>query len=275
MSFDKILVPMDFSNCAKNAFITALNIAKNCNSSIEVLTAAQVAQIHAVGSAVIVEPILNDYYQQMDDNFESLTKEIDPGDIEVTFSKSTATFRDAIFSYLETRSVDLIVIGTKSKHDILEHFLGSHSADVVGVSKIPVIVIPENSDIRTFDRIGLAIDYKHFEKPDVLAAVRDFASIFGSRLHILNISKFNEKLFIHDDQKVALSEFLKDLEQVFHTYSDQRDITEILMESIDEHQLDMLFMLPQDHTVLHRLLHPSKSKTMAMQIEVPLMTIHQ
>jgi nucleotide-binding universal stress UspA family protein len=277
MNFKKILVPMDFSACAKNAFQAALKIAKSNNSAIELVSVAHMPHLHAeaMGAAAIVQPILTETFKEMDESFKRLIVDFDTGDIEISDKKFNSTLRDALFSCLEADEIDLVITGTKSKHNMLENLVGSNSVDIVNLSKVPVIVIPEHINTITFKNIGVALDYKDFENVEQLAPLKRMAELFNSNLHFLNVTKTYNKLFVYDDQKVVIAEFFNGLPQSFHTYSDERKLTDILLSATHELKLDMLFMLPKSHSVIGKMLHPSKTKSVAMKIDIPLMTVHE
>lgn len=277
MEFNKILVPMDFSACAKNAFEVALNIASKAEACIDLVCVTHLPHLHAemVGAASIVQPLLSDYHKLIDEQYEELVESIDLKSVEVRLNKYNAPLHDAIYSCTIQQASDVIITGTKSQHDWLVNLLGSNSMDMIDRSKIPVIVIPENARKVSFKRLGVAIDYADFHETDILEPLRDFAVLNQSSLCFLNVTTKHHKLFVYDDIKVRISNYFNDLKQSYHTFTDSRPLTEILMEAIDDLKLDMLFMLPKNHSILQRMIKPSRTKSVAFRINNPLMTIHE
>lgn len=268
---------MDFSACAKNAFQAALKIAKKNNGSIILVSVAHMPHLHAeaMGAASIVQPLLAEAFGQIDKDFEALLENYDTQEIPISDKKFNTTLRDAVYSTIEEDDIDLVITGTKSKHNILESLVGSNSVDIVRLSKVPVIIVPEHIHTVSFKNIGVALDYKDFDHIERLLPLKQLAESFGAHLLFMNVTKSYNKLFVYDDQKVVLSEYFKGLHQSFYTYSDDRKLTDILLSATEELDLDMLFMLPKNHSIIGKMLHPSKTKKMAMQIEIPLMTIHE
>lgn len=277
MKINTILVPMDYSPCAKNAFHTALLLAKKANAKIQVVSVTHIPHMHAevVGAAAIVQPLLQEYHAQLDEQFKALFAASDLEDVSITNTKYNAPLHDAIYSCTIQHDCDLIVTGTQSQHDWLTQLIGSNSMDMVDRAKIPVLVIPECMDTAGFKRIGVAIDYSDFNDLEVLAPLRDFATINFSTLCFLNVTQKQHKLFVYDDVKLSISEYFNGLKQSYHTFTDSRPLDEIITEAINDLDLDMLFMLPKNHSVLDRLLGSSHTKTIAKQIAIPLMTIHE
>ncbi|WP_422359053.1 universal stress protein [Reichenbachiella sp.] len=277
MKINKILVPMDYSPCAENAFRTALLLAKKAGASIQVVSVTHVPHMHAeaVGAASIIQPLLQEYHEQLDEQFDILISSNDVQDIEVTNSKYNAPLHNAIYSCTVQNECDLIVTGTKSQHGWLTNFLGSNSMDMIDRAKIPVLVIPENCHAGNFKKLGVAIDYSDFDNPAILEPLRDFATVNFSQLCFLNVTSKQHKLFVYDDIKLSISNYFNGLKQSYHTFTDNRKLEEILMEAIKDLHLDMLFMLPKNHSVLDRLINKSHTRAMASKTDKPMMTIHE
>lgn len=277
MNFKNILVPMDFSKCAKRAFVAALDLAKKTGAGLDLVSVTHLPHLHAevVGAATIVQPLLNDYHKLIDEQYKELLEANQTEGVKISISKYNAPLHDAIYSCTLQNHSDLIITGTKSQHDWLVNLLGSNSADMIERSKIPVMVIPENLEKVSYKRIGVAIDYSDFDDPAVLEPLRELANLFESSLCFLNVTTKHHKLFVYDDIKVAISEYFKDIKQSYQTFTDSRPLSEILLEAVDDLNLDILFMLPKNHTVFQRLIKPSRTKSMALQIGKPLMTIHE
>jgi len=268
---------MDYSPCAENAFKTALILAKKASATIHVVSVTHMPHIHAevVGAANMIQPLLQEFHEQLDAQFKELIATHDIDNIGVFNTKYNAPLHDAIYSCTIQNECDLIVTGTKSQHDWLTRLVGSNSMDMIERAKIPVLVIPEAYHSTSFKKIGVALDYSDFKNPEILAPLRDFATINFSELNFLNVTEKHHKLFVYDDVKLSISNYFNGLKQSYHTFTDNRPLDEILNEAISDLQLDMLFMLPRNHSIMQRLVGTSHTKSMARQMDRPLMTIHE
>ncbi|SMD31960.1 Nucleotide-binding universal stress protein, UspA family [Reichenbachiella faecimaris] len=277
MKINTILVPMDYSPCAKNAFETALILAKKAQANIQVVSVSHMPHIHAevVGAASIIQPLLQEYHEQLDQQFEELISSSNIEEVSVTNTKYNAPLHDAIYSCTIQNECDLIVTGTKSQQDWLTQLVGSNSMDMVERAKIPVLVIPERVKSPSFKKIGVAVDYSDFTDPEILAPLRDFATFNFSSLCFLNVTEKQHKLFVYDDVKLRISDYFNGLKQSYHTFTDSRPLDEILNEAINDLGLGMLFMLPKNHSIIERLIGTRHTKSMVKHIAIPLMTIHE
>lgn len=268
---------MDYSPCAENAFKAAILLAKKSGASIQVVSVTHLPHLHAevVGAASIIQPLLQEYHEQLDEQFDNLLSNQELGDIEVMNAKYNAPLHSAIYSCIIQNECDLIVTGTKSQHGWLTKLIGSNSMDMIERAKIPVLVIPESCNSVSFKKLGVAIDYADFTNPNILEPLRDFATVNFSQLCFLNVTTKQHKLFVYDDIKLSISNYFNGLKQSYHTFTDNRKLEDILMEAINDLELDMLFMLPKNHSVIDRLINKSHTKNMASKTDKPLMTIHE
>lgn len=280
MRIKKILVPVDFSPCSVNALKIAVEIAKGQLASIEVVNAFHMpAYPHAdvVAANTIIEPILQDYEDQIEEQFDALTDKV-PGLKSVGFStrKFVSPTKDAIYTCIEKDGIDLIVMGTKGSHDTLEKLVGSVSSDVIRFAQVPVLVIPENVNVFEIKQIGFAADLHGIKDMDKLDILILFAKMTGAQLKIFNISTDTDEESIIEKarERMKLVDSLSSVD-VSYAWINQSEPLEGILDFIDSHKLDMLAMFPRHHGFWDRLLHGSITKKIAMQIQIPLLTIHE
>ena len=63
---------------------------------------------------------------------------------------------DQIIETAIAEEVDLILLGTRAKHNLCEYFMGSISTGLVEKSPVPVLVIPEGSAFEPIEEIAFA-----------------------------------------------------------------------------------------------------------------------
>ncbi|MCV9386253.1 universal stress protein [Reichenbachiella ulvae] len=274
----KILVPMDFSQCAINAMRVAKELAKKLHCPIELVTSIHMPHLHAqtVGADSVVQPILSEYSHQIDENYRDLYEREGLNEIEFETKKFNSSVQNAIYSCIEQGDVGLVVSGTKENHDILEKILGGHTVDFISISKVPVLVIPEKVNHLEVRKIGLALNLEEEVQLDKLELVREFAKLFEAEINIMFIGAESEKRYIYDDNKVKLAEFFGDINNNFVNVKEHMDKSgKKILELVDELQLDMLYMHPKHHKLLDRIFRPSLTKQIAMEVDIPLLSVHE
>ncbi len=277
MKVQKILVPMDFSDCALNALGFAKKLASKENAELLLMNVSNQPLVHveAMGAGAIMEPIMVEYEDQTKKNFEELIKKERLDEVNCSTRIYTAGFMDAVNMCLQEESIDLIITGTHEDHDFLDSLFGSRSADIINIAKVPVLMIPEKAKLDIVKKIGVAINFELKNELSNLDITKHFANVLNAEIVILNITDDDKKLFHHDDDKVTLSNYYGETEHLFFTFNDKGDLVKILKDSCDELKLDILFMHPKKYGGLESLFHKSLTKSMALQSKIALLTMHE
>lgn len=280
MKIQKILVPIDFSPCSLNALKIAAGIARQQNAAIEVVNAVHVpAHPHAdvVAAGSLVRPLLAEYEQQVEDKFLALKEDL-PELEGITFEtrKFISFPTDAIHSCLEKDDIDLIVMGTKGSHDVLEKLIGGVTTDVIRFAKVPVLVIPENVQQLDIKTIGFATDLHQIEDIQKLEILSVLATSMDAEIKMFHIAQKDDVDHLAEIGKEKMK-LLNSFETQNHSYVwvAEEQVTDGIFDFIDSHHLDMLAMYPRHHDVWDRIFKGSVTKKVVMRIEIPLLTIHE
>ena len=277
MNINKILVPIDFSPCSINALKMAIQLAKKTDASLELVNAIHVPHPHVdvVGAEAVVQPILADYEIQVEEHFKNLPEEVpELKGVEYESKRFVSVVIDAVYTCLENDDIDLIVMGTHGSHSSLENLVGSISSEIIRFSKVPTLVVPENITSLDIDKIGFAADLKKIEDIEHLGAMKTLAQLFNAEILLFHVTKGKEDAFQNAAQGLKLTNFLRDTKHSFYTMLED-SVYNAINDFITKHQLDMLVMYPREHGILDRLLHGSITKKIAVNLKIPLLTVHE
>lgn len=280
MEIKKILVPTDFSACSINALKIAAGLAKGQNASIEIVHAVHVpAHPHAdvLAAHSLVEPILEDYEKKTDLKFAKLKKQIpELAKVSCSVQKFVSLPSDAIHTVLSTSDIDLVVMGTKGSHDILEKLVGSMSAEVIRFSKIPVLMVPENVQSLNIGSMAFAADLKEIKDTSKLDMLVFFAKASGAELTVFHFSNEYDDGHLEElaRENMKLMDKLKGI-KVNYASLDEQTVSDGILKFIEKYKIDMLAMYPRHHGLWDRIIHTSTTKKIAMRIKIPLLTIHE
>ena len=143
MMFSNVLVPIDLSSQSIRAFKTALNIAKNYNSKITVLTCIEGDAWHHYfyDSRANNELIKKQkkVIQTQIAKLEALAKKSNVN-IKSQIIKSKSVVKD-ITTFAKSRKFDLIVMGSHGRTGVDKLILGSIANGVVQKASCPVLLI--------------------------------------------------------------------------------------------------------------------------------------
>ncbi|WP_420580593.1 universal stress protein [Reichenbachiella sp.] len=280
MRISKILVPTDFSKCAINALKVATEIAIKQGAKLEIVNAFHVpsyAPMDVMAVDLVNQPLLKEEEQKVKEEFKTLPNSI-PQLKDVNYSTKVfmAPTADAIYQCTEQDDIDLIVMGTKGEHDVVENLFGSMSAQVIKSAEVPVLVIPENVDGFELKHIGFAADLHEIENMNRLSILSLLAKMYGAEINIFHISQESDEESISEAarERMFLEGSLKDIKHTFATIYHEEPL-EGIMEFAEDKKLDMLAMYPRQHGFWDKLIHGSTTKKVVMQIKIPLLTIHE
>lgn len=280
MSIKKILVPIDFSKCSINALKLAVEIALKQRASIEVVHAYHVpayAPMDVMAVDLINQPLLKEQEETVKEQFTDLPNQVAGlKNIEYTTRIYTAPVPEAIYLCTEQGGIDLIVMGTNGTHDVLEKLIGSVSAQVIKSAHVPVIVVPENVDTFEIKTIGFAADLHEIDNMNRLSILSLLAKMYDAEIHIFHISEENDEESLSEAarERMFLEGSLSGVKHTFTTIYHEVAIDGI-MEFADTKNIDLLAMFPRQRSFWDKLIHSSTTKKVAMQIKIPLLTIHE
>ena len=142
MSFEQILVPYDASSYANHAFDDALKIAEKFGSKITVLTVLG-TKVENTGisleRAIEIQERHEDVATKILKDLEGFAKE---KGVEFSFKViyEPSPYK-GILNFLNSNSMDLIVMGTHGRSGIKKALLGSVASGVVEHANCPVLLI--------------------------------------------------------------------------------------------------------------------------------------
>jgi nucleotide-binding universal stress UspA family protein len=279
----KILVPTDYSNDAKNAAIYALEIAAKTNSEIIFLHTYHVPVFDNESNAyesykIILENIEKEEEQKMKVFLDDL-KEFENGkfkSIDISSQVKLGFLKDIILEIAQNEKVDLIVMGTRGASGIKKALIGSNTSNLINESNIPVLAVPENSVFKGLDRIVFACDYDLTENENKLYLLTELALLFGSEILIFNVVDDQEKLpsFDHALQGLKIENILRGAAHSYHfANKDNRDISEIIDDFLVQQKADMLVTIPKRLDFINSLFHKSLTKEMVCHSKIPLLAL--
>lgn len=276
MELKNILVPIDFSECSKNALKIAIKLAKMAKAKIHMVNAVHVHTPHPdLSGGSLFDSIVGDYESQIQQSFEELESEIiELKKIPHESDRFISYLTDAIYSESENKNIDLIVMGTRDQHERIEHLLGTHATDVIEFSKVPVLVIPEKHEGFEPKKVGFASDLLKGNHEGNLHILKWFIRQFNSELVVFHVAENAKKLG---------SKERKQMDKITKTFAGMNfsiqtaeydSVVKGIKQFTEDHELDLLAMMPRRHNLFHRLFKASTTKTVAIDLNMPLLAFH-
>jgi len=184
-----ILVPTDFSDCARTAEKIGLKLAKRTNARLHYLHMST-TPVHWISLQEEMENLYPDFRETADEAETQLDKLVDQAreqGIDASKFLSFGKVHRGIEDRIIQSDIDLVVMGSHGVSGWKELFIGSNAQKVVRSTEVPVLVVKPGHEKIHFGDIafGFAIDEKVI-KP--FARILDFAKTLGSKVHIFYIN---------------------------------------------------------------------------------------
>ncbi len=283
----KILVPIDFSSVTLKTCIFAIELAKQYKAQVTMFHVYYLPSIDAVllndtsiHNLSINEQLLNIQKNaeiKMNDLISNLNdRNYDHTHISYEFAKGFAD--DEILSFADSFKPDLIIMGNSSRKGRSRKLYGSITSEVVENVKIPVIVIPDNSQRQTPSNIQKVAYVSNFDQSDIRAVHKllYLVSPFNVTVDLVHLSDANddENLNLEKNklQKIINNEFLGTTINL--QLITGKDVMIKLQEFLEFNSIDLMSIQAQKRNFFSRLFRSSLSDKLMLNTSIPFLVFH-
>ncbi len=273
-----IIVPTDFSDTAKDAFLYAQELALYLDANIKVVNVH--LPYYDAQNPRYSEDLRKDKEQLSTAMSRFIGGESSSYFDEIIATEMVATevvlglATEELIKLSMSNDVDLIVMGTTGKGDILTSVLGSVSSIVAQKAHCPVLLIPKGSKFKDYQEILYASNYQSANKI-LLKRISHFASLFPSNIHLVHINEFK------NTGDVEFQEFI--LESLFRKNAPELDLKIMTAHSENvwtglntyakENLIDLIIVATPHRDFWDNLTHKSVTKQMIMNAQSPIMIL--
>jgi len=273
-SYQRILVPTDFSEASINAFRYA------CELAVPLQAHVHLVHIHQptidMGGAVMSRqaPVF------LQEKEEQLGQVMDLQQKLSSKARKVPVTSEVIVGFVvdelrraSAQKNDLMVMGMIGDNGLLEKWLGTTATELSRRAACPVLLIPDHFQYHPPREIVYASAYAPGEE-QLLPNVLGFANQFDATLHFVHIEEVKSRptysvqqvpVFLpHQDQQVKLQ-----LSTV-----NSKDVLTGLERYSTDHASDLLVMATPRRSPLGDFFHRSTTRKMILQTATPLLIMH-
>ena len=261
MSINKILIPFDFSEASVNALEYAITFV-GPTRSIEL----QALYVSAMPITENQEGTLKAEFDQLVSSRDGKTKK------KPIFSTVTGDVIESILGAQDQSGSDLVLMGTMG--DKVTDEAITNTSRLVLEANCSVISIPFGSPVKVPKDIALVMGREEIDDKDVLKTLLDIARTFDSRVHVLTIYK--ESVYAEEsivDSTENLLEYYLEHFYEEHAFSKNQDVEEGILEYITKKNIDLLAILPRNHTQMSTPSEGRLTKLLTLHSEVPVLSL--
>ncbi len=188
LNIQKILVPLDFSETSYNAMKHAANMAKSFGAKLTLFNVQESFSESAIQSVTG-----NGYDEKAQSKFEEIRVQLSSNfSVEVELYIAHGKFEKELALYLEENKFDLIVDGVDGLPERNKFFLGSNAYKIADSTKIPVMSVRKNNEVRQIQSILVPID-SSFNTREKIGLSAHLAKQFKATIHLLGLMTMNDQ----------------------------------------------------------------------------------
>lgn len=269
-----ILVPTDFSDLSKIAVRYAVRIANKLEGNITLLHVIDFQS--TVRSTIKLETNSREVVRSINEQMEELVNDITSRmnvktPIRCVITKGRS-FSAAVIKEAKKLHSGLIIMGTKGATGLKKTLLGSNTVSVIGASKIPVLVVPEQAEFRTFRNVIYATDLKHLQKE--LNILIPYIEKFGSTIHILHIVPNGSDV---GELEAKMEKIVQKVgyKNIVTLVTVDTDVNAAIDQYIGVSKADVVTMFTHEPSFYEKVFDKSLTRRMAFHGRIPLLAFKQ
>lgn len=275
MNIAKILVPVDFSAAAENAFLYSLELAKTFGASVTVLHVFHIPSMMHAGNS-IDEKIRLEMQQEIQLKLKVFLKKHEDAakGVSCIAKEVCGYFMEEVKEQIAEGEMELVVLGTEGATG-LKKVMGSNAYALMDESSCPVLAIPPVAAFQGIRNIVFACDLFSEVKPAALNLLKTFSAGFGAQVTVVHVQ---EDLTVGAaPQKKIMARLSAQLEGVDFSFEvlEGEKVDKSLRLYLDSRKADLLFMMPRHQNMLDRLIGGSVTKEMAFRARLPMLTLKE
>ena len=277
INIKNILVPIDFSTTARNAYQYAKKLAETLNASV---TLINIEEYYMPISEIPFEPFPeNENY--ITEEMENFIKDENTSNDWIMLNQKLKNktlkgdLTGSIIALSDENSTDLIVIGTTGLQDFLSKITGSISLTVASKAHCPVILVPHLAKWKDIKKIMYASNYDSTSS-QMIKEIIDFSLILNAKVHFVHVEDFSSKEEIRKtavmkEELFELTDHIASLE-VHSIYGD--DKIEDLQHYAQHNDIDLMAFASKRRGFWDNFMHKSVTEHIALSTEKPMMLLH-
>ncbi|PHI19726.1 hypothetical protein CEQ90_11810 [Lewinellaceae bacterium SD302] len=279
-TFKKILVPVDFSEIAANAFIYALRMADKIGAEVQLLHCVHpgmaIAEVPAYASDITGK--------LLDVGRESMTSFVKRGVASVSEDlahepkiKELVEIGEAVSTtkfVAEDDDFDLVVMGTRGAFGTWAELFGSHASGTLVNAPCPVLVVPEGARFDGIEKLCFATD---LEGVDALVGPSLVASLapMSPDIHFVHVREKNNLTTL---DFATLKSFYAEREVPFKiTVSEPSasGVADAILEEAIKNNADIIVMSRPGYSFFDTIFHKSRTREVALHSPLPLLVLNE
>ncbi len=271
----KIVVGVDFSDCAMNALEHAVIIARKAHAGITMVWANHLDYSKEIFS---VEP--DHLRAEVQKRFEELIEKYRlqlATNTDIDFRMKKGKVYKVICNVAKEVDAFLIIIGTHGSSGFEEFWIGSNANRIVSASRLPIITIragvDSNKDLKT---IVMPFDSTKITRQK-LPITALLAKYFDAEIHVLGVytSPQDDVRYRIKNYVAQAEDYLKENEIRYRiVYLDASNITDEVLDYAKKENANLISIMTEQETTTANLWLGPYAAQMVNHSPIPVLSVH-
>lgn len=287
----RILVPVDFSDYSLKACRIAFNLAKEIKAKVKIIhvyfnpyypTALPMAEAFAYQGKE--EADFQNILERVNKDIQKLCNTIDEKIASGEFPPINYSYvlkeglpEEEIVAYAKDYKPALIVMGTRGKDQKSADLIGSVTAEVIEMTGIPLLAIPERTSFTDFHQVKNISFLTNFSQRDLVsfAAMMEFFNHEQVKIHLTHIEDKKTDKWTLIKLEGIQSYFEKQYNNIKIDYKliSSTDSLASLEQFVEAANIDIIALTTAKRNIFTRMFRPSVSRKMLFQSDIPLFVL--
>ncbi len=270
-----IIVPTDFSETAKDAFLFAQAIATEGDN----ICVTHVFMPHINPDNPVLTTNMTEVMQAKKVALQKFVEEnilLPKGETALIYSLESEVAAGMTADALIEKSsdnTDLIVMGRTGENTLFEKIIGSVSIEVAQKANCPVLLIPKGRDFKGLQQIMFATDGEFNELSTLQNALQKIG-ITEADVHLVHVNPTGENYAISD----SIQGDIFGQENTHFNFKQvevgSKNVVTGLHKYAEDKGIDLMIIPTIHRSLLGKLFHKSVTKEMILALDVPLLVLH-
>ncbi|RNC87758.1 MAG: universal stress protein [Winogradskyella sp.] len=180
---------------------------------------------------------------------------------------------DAVNQVIQSKNIDLVVMGTNGVTGAKEVIFGSNTINVIRKVDYPTLVVPEGFSYTRPEEVLLPLDSADSISESAFIDILKFIQQFGKKIHLLRVKHTNETSKEAKKYKDHISYFLKDIDYEYHSIK-HVPIHHAVSCYTQTHNINFTALIVEKESLFERFFANSKTSKISNRLKTPLLVFH-
>lgn len=185
------------------------------------------------------------------------------------------TLIEGINELVNQERIDLVSIGISGRGNHNKNVIGSNTLRLMKECIAPLLVVPSKVDFKPIHKLMLAWDHKDTKQTLPVFSLTAIVQALQTKLFVVYIDNNSSQTAAEIvEESRDLHELLKPLNPEVHSPK-QRSVTDGLLQFVDEHEINLMAIVPKKTSFLEEFFNQSSTRKIALRTEIPMLILHK